>query len=225
VDRTHRHFLEPKDPVKLTIPGAPTCDTSTAIYVRRLRGPVALIVMLAAAACSDRDADGTTSDAAVPAPPARAASGGEVAPDGALPPGCEGLEESIVASVLTRDALQGSFGSPIRMVGTAQPNRHVEGVTDSLFTIEYPGMTVHIHSPGGGGDMATGVEVEDNRYLSYPRIGIGAHEDSVIAALGPPTEHGAEALVYDCGMHTNQPVRFVIHGGRVQRITVDFYVD
>jgi hypothetical protein len=145
----------------------------------------------------------------------------------ALPPGCEALEQTLLRFEPTRAALANRVGPPDSMELVTQPNRHVEGVTDSLFTIYYPGLVAGVHKPGGGEDLVSHVSVTDNRYLAFPRIGIGAQQDSVIAALGPPTEGRADGsvLTYNCGMGPDQPVTFHLQGGRVSRITIEYYVD
>jgi hypothetical protein len=143
----------------------------------------------------------------------------------ALPDGCEGLEDQILVVQPTRAALHARFGAPDSVIGEAQPNRHVEGVTDSIFTVYYPGLVVNLHMPGGGTDLTVHVDVEHNRYLAFPRIGIGAAADSVMAALGPPTQREPATLIYDCGEAVEQPVRFALSDNRVRRILVDYYVD
>jgi hypothetical protein len=160
--------------------------------------------------------DGDTADARAEA------SRGE-----ALPAGCEGLAETILRFEHTRANLVRHMGPADTVEATAHPNRHVPGVTDSLFTIHYPGLVAGVHKPGGGEDLVSHVAVTDNRYLAFPRIGIGAQQDSVMAALGLPTEGQTDgsALTYNCGMGPDQPVTFHLQDNRVSRITVEYYVD
>jgi hypothetical protein len=145
----------------------------------------------------------------------------------ALPPGCDALEETLLRFAPTRAALASRMGPADSVELVTQPNRHVAGVTDSLFTIHYPGLVAGVHKPGGGSDLVSHVAVTDNRYLAFPRIGIGAQRDSVISALGPPAEGQADGsvLTYNCGMGPDQPVMFHIQDGRVSRITIEYYVD
>lgn len=142
-----------------------------------------------------------------------------------LPVSCDDLATTMLDPVPTRDHLQSRFG-PADSIGlTTQPNRHLEGVTDSIFTVHYPGLTVRLHKPGGAEALVSHATVEDNRYLAFPRIGIGAREDSVVAALGAPTDRTTDRLTYSCGIGAEQPVHFVIGQGRVARVTIDYYVD
>jgi hypothetical protein len=152
---------------------------------------------------------------------------GEASRGEALPAGCEGLAETILRFEHTRANLVRHMGPADSVEAVAHPNRHVPGVTDSLFTIYYPGLVAGVHKPGGGEDLVSHVAVTDNRHLAFPRIGIGAQQDSVIAALGVPTEGQADgsALTYNCGMGPDQPVTFHLQANRVSRITVEYYVD
>ena len=73
--------------------------------------------------------------------------------------------------------------------------------------------------------MATHVRVEDNRYLAYPGIGIGAAALKVEEVLGEPRERGPGRLTYECGMDVAQPVTFSIPDGRVRAVEIAWYVD
>src|SRR5688500_3185249 len=96
-------------------------------------GGVALVAAVLIACSSDRpDEEGRS------APPAPGAQG--TAPAAVQPLGCEGLEERILPVRPTREALRARFGAPDSVIGVAQPNRHVAGVTDSIFTVHYPGL-------------------------------------------------------------------------------------
>ena len=171
-----------------------------------LRG-VAAAVCIALCACAAPEADETPATST------------------ALPAGCAGLERTLLTFEPERAGLRTAFGAPDSVVAHAVPNRHVPGVIDTLFTLRYPGLTVEIHKPGEGHDLAAGVTVEDNRYIAFPRIGIGAPADSVTALLGAPTSRKAQSLIYDCGEEVNQPVTFEVQNGRVQRIVISYYVD
>lgn len=144
---------------------------------------------------------------------------------GALPATCDDLAAVMLDPVPMRDRLQSRFGPADSLEVTTQPNRHLEGVTDSIFTVHYPGLTVRLHKPGGAEALVSHVTVGDNRYLAFPRIGIGAPEDSVVAALGPPTDRTTHRLTYSCGIGAEQPVHFELDRGRVARVTIDYYVD
>lgn len=146
------------------------------------------------------------------------------ADSGAFPEGCEDLHERILAAPPTRAGLAAAFGPPSTVSTDTEPNRHVGSAVDSLFTVSYPGFLVEMRTPDGGRDMATQVEVEDNRYLAFPGIGIGAPAERLEEVLGPATSAGTDRVTYDCG-EVEQPVTFVLRDGRVSRIEISYYVD
>ncbi|HEX6308649.1 MAG TPA: hypothetical protein VFZ69_10705 [Longimicrobiales bacterium] len=190
---------------------------------RTMAGWTALLLLPLAAACAERQpappaAGGAPDTAAVAAPFDSARSL-------ALPDGCDELADHILAVQPTREALLAAFGPPDSSASRTQPNRHTPGVTDTLFDVFYPGLQVGIHTPGGGADLPVRVVVGDNRYLAYPRIGIGAPADSVVAVLGEPAPGEEGVLTYNCTMVVDQPVRFLLAGDRVARITIEYYVD
>jgi hypothetical protein len=143
----------------------------------------------------------------------------------AVPDGCEGLEETILRAAPTRAALAETFGPPDSVHAATEPNRHIPEATDSLFTVFYPGLRVDIRTPPSARDMATHVEIRDNRYIAFPAIGIGAREARLMDALGEPTRRADRSLTWDCCMHVEQPVTFHFADGAVRRIEISYYVD
>lgn len=73
--------------------------------------------------------------------------------------------------------------------------------------------------------MVDGLVVMESRFLAYPSIGVRAPEERVLAALGEPTRRTPDTLVYDCGMHVEEPVTFRLLDGVVRRIEIDYYLD
>lgn len=138
---------------------------------------------------------------------------------------CEGLEYSLVDAELSRAGFVSRFGAPDSVQAFTEPNRHVEGVVDSLFIVFYPGLVLDIRKPEGAADLVAGVSLTDNRYVTDPRIGIGRPADSITEALGRPWEITGETLVYNCGVGADQPVTFHFRDGRVTRISIEYYVD
>ena len=138
---------------------------------------------------------------------------------------CEGLETSILAVPATRAELRRAYGEPDSIFGTTEPNRHVPGAVDSLFSVYYQGLTAGLRTPSGARDMVEHVTVRDNRFLRYPHIGIGATPSDIVAALGEPTARVSMTLVYDCGDATDQPVTFHLQTARVDSIQIHYYVD
>ena len=68
---------------------------------------------------------------------------------------CITLMDSVFLAPSTRAALQQAYGSPDSVNASTEPNRHVTGVTDSLFHVHYPGLTARFRKPGGGSDLIT----------------------------------------------------------------------
>jgi hypothetical protein len=143
----------------------------------------------------------------------------------AVPLTCEDLHETILRVPPTRRALAAAFGAPDSVHASAEPNRHVPGATDSLFTVYYPGMVLDIRTPQDARDMATYVRLEDDRYLAFPGIGIGTSRERLEDVLGTATQSDAETLIWDCGTAVEQPVTFHLADGRVAAITIAYYVD
>lgn len=198
---------------------------------RASRVPV-VCILVAAAACGVGQPSGGTdeSTAATPDPTAAhdsitTATPGEVLDPASVPLTCDGLHEQILKVPPTREAFANAFGPPDSVATVTEPNRHVPGATDSLFTVHYPGFVMDIRTPTGARDMATHVRVEDDRYLAYPALGMGSPAADVEAVLGEPHSRDAGRVRYQCGVAVEQPVSFMIGNGRVTAIEIDFYVD
>lgn len=157
--------------------------------------------------------------------PSAQADTAAVSASASLPNGCDDLHARILAAAPTREAFAAAFGAPDSIAAATEPNRHVPNAVDSLFTVYYPGFVMDIRAPQGGRDMATSVLVEDNRYLAYPAIGLGARAEQLEEALGPPTASREDSLTWDCGLEVAQPVTFVLGNGQVARIEISYYVD
>ncbi|HSK18701.1 MAG TPA: hypothetical protein VK912_06150 [Longimicrobiales bacterium] len=145
--------------------------------------------------------------------------------NGAVPSSCEDLHATMLKVAPTRQAFAAEFGAPDSIARRAEPNRHDPAAVDSLFTVHYPRLVLDIRTPAGSRDMATHVGVEDNRYLAYPGIGIGAAASKVEEVLGEPRERGPGSMTYECGMGAEQPVTFTIADGRVSAVDIAWYVD
>lgn len=185
----------------------------------------ALIVSLVIS-CSGERGDGAVSrDSVTPAPSPAAVEPPPWDSSSVAGLDCEDLEREILASALNRSALEEAFGTPDSIESRTEPNRHLQGATDSLFTVYYPGMVMSLRKPSQGQDLASGLEVSRNRYLRYPTIGIGSPADRVVRVLGPPQERDDRKIVYDCGIGAEQPVTFALEEGVVRGVNVAFYVD
>lgn len=167
--------------------------------------------------------DSPAADAELPGT-AGAADAPDLDPE-SVPLTCEGLHEQILKVPPTRQAFANEFGPPDSVAATTEPNRHVPGAVDSLFTVYYPGLVLDLRTPTGARDMATHVRLEQDRYLAYPAFGMGTPAGTVEAVLGEPHSRDSGNLKYQCGMGAEQPVTFMIDNGRVTAIEIAFYVD
>lgn len=193
---------------------------------KRILLRTALLGLLGIGACSS-DEPGTTERQDATVSEARAVASEQLAWDSASMAEltCEDLEREILAAAPNRAALEEAYGEADSMRVATEPNRHVQGATDSLFLVYYPGMVMNLRKPEDGDDLADDVEISDNRYLRYPAIGIGAPIDRVTRALGTPMLRDSGRVIYDCGFGAEQPVTFVLNQGIVRRIIVDYYLD
>lgn len=152
-------------------------------------------------------------------------TGAGSAATGAVPADCEDLQDAILRVPPTRAALAAEYGAPDSVRSSTEPNRHVAGATDSLFTVHYPGFVADMRTPAGARDMATHVLVESSRYLAFPGIGIGATADRLREVLGEPDDAGSAYVRYQCSDAVEQPVTFRLTAGRVSAIEIHYYVD
>jgi hypothetical protein len=193
-----------------------------------LRLPVAAL-LIAAAACGRAQTSGQEGVEADPDVVADGpAAGDETARSSASPAdiiSCAGLHDRILRVPPTRAAFLAEYGPPDSVTASIEANRHVPDAVDSLFVVFYPGLVINIRTPQAGRDMATGVTIQDNRYLAYPDIGMETPAVRVTATLGQPTRRRDDLLIYDCDTVVEQPVAFRIVDGRVDRIDISYYVD
>ncbi len=141
------------------------------------------------------------------------------------PVSCEGLEMSLIAAAPTRAGLSSVFGPADSISIATEPNRHMPDVVDSLFVVHYPGLVGILRKPGGGDDMPDLIEITAARYVQPTQLAPGVSAEQVKAVLGEPTGQDADRLVYDCNLGANQPVTFHLRDGRVESISIDYYLD
>lgn len=125
----------------------------------------------------------------------------------------------------TRASLEAALGVPDSIEAEAVPNRHIPGITDTLFTVHYPDIVAHIHRPGGGGELLSRVEVSSNRHLRDDVIGLP--RTAIEEAFGAPDESSDSTVTYYCRSceASENPVELSFRGGRVHRIRFNYYVD
>ena len=145
--------------------------------------------------------------------------------DTALPAREEFVTNALRLPGQSRADFARALGDPDSVAAEVVPNRHVPGVTDTLFTLYYPDLTAHLHRPGPGGELTSSVEVRSDRHLRYPAIGVTA--STVESAFGPPDLRTDSSLTYRCTtcVAGDDPVELLVRNGRVQRLRFNYYVD
>jgi hypothetical protein len=143
----------------------------------------------------------------------------------ALPDREEFVLRGLRTAAASRAELAETLGDPQNIVAEVVPNRHVPGLLDTIFTVNYPDLTARFHRPGGGGELLSNVEVASNRHLRYPAIGIG--RDAIEEAFGAPDEASDSSATYNCTscIAGDDPVRFIFSDDRVRLIQFSYYVD
>lgn len=161
-------------------------------------------------------------------PPSPAADGAPLPPP-AGPADLPSLEafirDGLSVPAESRASLRDALGDRDSIASEVIPNRHVPGVVDTLFTVYYPGLEVHIHRPGPGGELLSSVDVASNRYLHYPVI--GAAGSAIEEAFGAPDDRAPGTLTYLCTtcIAGDNPVHIFLENGRVAGVQFNYYVD
>ena len=134
--------------------------------------------------------------------------------------------EGLKLKAKSRAGLQAEAGSPAKTAIQVEPNRHLPAAQDSIFRLQYDGMTVQLRKPGPGGELLERVTVSKRKWLTYPYFQPGVSAANVIAVLGEPQRRDGDWLIYTCGGgEAEAPVVFETKDGTVQRIVFNYYVD
>lgn len=128
--------------------------------------------------------------------------------------------------------IRARLGQPVDADTSLQPNRHVPEATDSLFTLEYPGLTFELNRPGPvEGDLLTSVAISspERELPGGFRVG-GTTRAGLIDRLGEPGETRARGdttvLAYELpGVAAARWVDFHVAGDTLRRVTWAPYVD
>ncbi len=97
-----------------------------------------------------------------------------------------------------RDVLR-LLGKPRRTTVETQPNRHVEGATDTLTTFIYPGLAVTVFSGSASPNrFMTDVHISSPAIQTPSGVQVGQRMDDVYRRLGDPSfEYDDGSLGYD----------------------------
>lgn len=198
------------------------------VGIRRLARLLGLASCIAA--CSADPAPTSNDAAAAEAGAGNGPGDGTDDTAGALAAGdsnsCADLAQRLLRTPATRAGLAAAYGAPDSLIAAVEPNRHIPGATDSLFTVFYPGLAATIRTPPSGRDLVTHVDVRDNRYVALGEIGIGVSADVLLERLGPPHSQDELSLTYECGVHVEEPVVFALDDDDVVAgIEIFHYVD
>lgn len=181
-----------------------------------LVGAVLGAILAAACTAADRPAEDRDQPAGPGAAPARDPL-----------PALEGFaREGLISIGATRAEIVARLGEPDSARTAVVPNRHRPGVQDTLFTLHYPALVARIHTPGGGRDLLSSVEVTDDRHLRDPLL--GATRAEVEAAWGAPREVRDGWWVYDCAScgEADSPLELAFSDDdRVRAVRFTYYVD
>ncbi len=195
---------------------------------------LAAVLLVTLAACGGDapepapDAGGAaTSDAGEPAdaPPSPTDTASEPSPTRSRELAsltCDDLESQILPREPTRRTLRDAFGEPDETSVTTEPNRHDPQVTDSLFTLTWPGSEFRVRKATGD-DFPVRAEISEPGVMEPDLIGVDTAR--VVEVLGQPRRRSDGELVYDCGMGASEPVTLYVEDGAVTGVRVSYYVD
>jgi hypothetical protein len=134
--------------------------------------------------------------------------------------------EGLKLKARTRADLAAEVGRPINTTVTVESNRHVPGVQDSIFRLEYDGMTVQVRKAGAGNELLEQVAVSKRKWLNFPFFQPGVPVEKLVQAIGEPQRREGDRLIYTCaGGEAEDPVVFATNSGVVERIVFNYYVD
>lgn len=120
------------------------------------------------------------------------------------------------------------LGRPDSVVVHPERNRHYAERVDSIFDLFYPGLHVTYYAvTEDSHDFIMSALVASNRYLKYPRLGIGASTTELTKVLGEPSDREEGKFRYDCWrcVGYESPVYFHVRRNRVWLIEYTFASD
>ena len=128
-----------------------------------------------------------------------------------------------------RRAVAAQFGQPDSVRMQPAPNPHRPAQMDTVADVFYPGIRLHYWVVGAAKpyDILLEADISDNKYLTYPQLGIGATSGAIASALGDPPERTDESYSYSCALHvmSGADVTFHFAAGRVIRVDYRWEAD
>jgi hypothetical protein len=130
----------------------------------------------------------------------------------------------------TRGELRGRLGEPDSVGVATVSNRHDPSLTDSVFTLHYPGLSAEIYRASyDGRELLAAVVIADDRHLRPESpLRIGVTEEEVRLLLGAPSGGPADALRYpctSCDAAGYDVLELRLADGQLQRITLRYWID
>lgn len=132
----------------------------------------------------------------------------------------------------SRGEIRDALGTPTRIEVRVQENRHVEGATDSLFTLAYPGLTFELNRPGPvEGELLTSVRLLDGGRELPGGLRVGhMTRGELLERLGDPARTRSRGdttvLVYDItGPAADRSVDLLVAGDTLRAVAWAPYVD
>lgn len=148
------------------------------------------VLAVAASACSDPEAS----------PPPEREAGEEPSVYRPSPPVRPGVPlDDLLAPRIDDGAVLARFRPARAVRAEAEPNRHVEGQTDTVRTYVYDGMTVEAYEVTGGPTFIQSVRVTEGGYGTGSGVGVGTPRSDVEAAFGPPVHESGDGVEYETG--------------------------
>lgn len=158
-----------------------------------------VFVALAAAACSDRQADpeGANDERAASEPSSASDPSQRVVASPSVRPGVP--LDRLLSPRDNDGAVVAGLRSPREQRAEAEPNRHVQGQVDTVRTYVYDGMVIETYEVTGGPTFIQRVTATGTGYGTASGVAVGALRSDVEAALGPPVQEDAGVVVYETG--------------------------
>lgn len=136
----------------------------------------------------------------------------------------------MVEIAATRAALAEALGTPDSTSFRTVTNAHDASVTDTIFTIHYPGLAVELYrATFDGRELIAAMHIADNRWLRPESpLQLGMTREQVRLALGEPERDEDGDLFYtcaSCNLDGQDSLELLMERGTLQRIIVHYWLD
>ena len=130
----------------------------------------------------------------------------------------------------SRSSLSEALGTPDSVAISTVSNRHDSAVTDSLFTVSYPGLSANIYRASyDGRELLSAVSISADRYLRPESpLRLGMDEAEIGLLLGEPAATSGGVLTYpctSCDAAGYDVLELRLGGGQLRQITLRYWID